>query len=310
MSYLRGHNFLLSSSDGTQQWLIPLASPAPHKMRFSAFLSRQDDVFPLYNDIKSKDQGRISRRLESSYGKVYDAATQIGLSGSWREFNQRFTATATVAMLVVDPVFPELTGILSNDFSFSSSYRWKNSDFQVEPRLTYGLRRTLDTSFTVGQLLDKRPNLKLKNQPYRLFVDGGYSASWSQRWGGIFSEARGLPFYNQEYRYWELDIGYRSPNLLLGVKRLFPWRLNLWASVAPLYAGYYDLARTVKTGATIEWFRYLHTEVFFRDGFRWGGNLRAGTPLLNLSFFTFARAENDAGTYMSRQYGLNLVAGF
>lgn len=289
---------------------MPNVKQAPYTAKLVVLASRQSDVWGLYQDIKTKDQAKIARRLQESYGNVYDAAAKIGVYGRIGSFTQGISVNAAVAMLVNDPVFPELTGILYNNYALYSAYDGEWLGVRWKPALTYGVRRVMEQSFTVGQLLDTKPNMKLKTYPYRFFAEGALEGTKSFSWGELLANAEGVPLFRSDYMYWQVELGYRTRNLLEGVSRKWPWRWTAFTSFSPLYGGTYAMGRTVKVGTSVEWFRFLQTDFFLMDGFRPAGIVRVGTAWWNAQLFTFARSEDDYKAFNSRQYGLSVQAAF
>jgi hypothetical protein len=310
LSFPRAQNFLLTGAESVDDWLIPLASKAPFSGKVSLLFSRQSDVWALYQDVKSKDQTRVNRRLQESYGNLYDAAAKLAVYGRIGHFTQGLSLNAAASLLVNDPVFPDLAGLLYNNYAFFSAYDFTWASVRWRPSLVYGVRRVMVQAFTVGQLLDTKPNTKLKTLPYRGFVEAGLEASRPTPWGEILLNVKGVPVYRNDYAYWQVEAGFRSVNLLEGVKRNWPWRWTAWASFSPFYGGNYALVRTVKVGTSVEWFKFAQTDIFLMDKFRPGFVLRLGTARINAQLFSFARSEDDFQVFSSRQYGLAVSGAF
>jgi hypothetical protein len=310
LSYLRAHNFRLSQAASAGDWLLFFPRTEASRGAANLFFAREDGVGALYDDLSAKDSARLLSRLQQSYGEVYDVTGKLALEASLGRFRQRFSVNAAVSLTVNDPVFPELSGILFNDYTFTTDYRFAYRGWAFRPSLTYGLRRTLDRSFTVGQLLDTKPNLKIKAVPYRLFAELGLEAGRSFSWGDLLLSAESLPLRQRDYDYWQVELGYRSPNLLEKAAGGWPKRLNLWAAASPLYGGDYEFGRTLRAGVSVEWFRYLQTDVSFMDKFLPAAFIRVGTRAISAELFTFARGEDDAHTFSARQYGVGLKGAF
>ncbi|RZA09479.1 MAG: hypothetical protein EOP11_01570 [Proteobacteria bacterium] len=307
---MRAQNFRLSQARGPNDWLLPFAAQDRGPLQVGVFLARQSEVGALYADLKSKDSARIQDSLQRSYGKVYDAAAKIGAEFNAGNFRQNFSLNAAASLRVNDPVFPELSGVLFNDYALSTSYGFRWEGWSVRPKLTYGLRRVLARSFTVGQLLDGKPNAKLKSVPYRLFAEFGAEIMKSFGWGDLYFNAASLPLRQTEFSYYQLDLAYRTPNLLgrLAAKSLPS--LSVWVSTSPVYGGDFEFVRTIRAGISANWLRYFQADIFTADKLLPGAIVRLGPPRVNLQLYTFARAEDDQHVFIARQYGLAVQGSF
>lgn len=310
LSYPRAQNFLFAAADDADSWLIPMSSRLAQPWRVILMGSSESQVFGLYKDIKSKDQARISSRLSDSYGDVFDAALKLGVAGRFGNFEQTFSISAAASLFVIDPVFPELSGIVNNEYALNSRYQFEWEGFWFRPSLTYGLRRVMQRSFSVGQLLDQKPDVALKRVPYRGFADLNFEISKPFAWGDLAVRAQGIPILHQEFLYWQVEGIYRTRNLVEGVKRTWPWRWNAWASVAPARGGDYSIVRSIKLGTMVEFNRYVQADLFFMDKFLPAAILRFGPARYNIELYTFQRSEDDFHLYQSRQFGISLRGAF
>lgn len=303
LSYINAHNFRLSSAQDPAAWFCFGPEEEEHQWTVGAFFSRSREVPGLYRDIKSKSETRIQNRLAESYGTTFDGAAKAFIRWRRGPFTQSFSVNAAASLLVNDPVFPDLSGIVYNDYALATAYYFQiPAEIELRPLLSYGWRRVMSHSFSVGKLLGEKPNLKIKTYPYRFFSELGLRASRSFATGDVRIEARALPLRTAGYDYWEIETAYRSPDLGL------LHGLYLWASVTPLYGGLYDFGHGVKLGTTVHWWRFLRTDLFLMHGFQVGAIVRLGPPSLNAELYSFGRAEDRGRVYQSRQTGLAVNA--
>lgn len=312
LSYPKSHNFRLSSAASLRAWLlIPELGGAPQRTVRLLFADNPE-VPGTYRDIKSKDIVRIQRRLETLYGHPVDAEAKIGLSLPFGAFEQSFAMNGAAAMLVNDPVFPELNGILFNDYTLTSAYAFRlPQEIEARAALNYGLRRVMEQSFTVGALLGSPLNTKLKTYPYRFYSELSLSAERRFASLGTFGFAlQALPVYQKYYDYWAADLSWRSTDLLAGTNLSIPKKAYLWAGVSPFFGGAYNWARTFRLGTSVAWFPFLRTDLFVTERFLLGGVISGRIGLVDLELFTFERAEDEHKIFKSRQYGAALSARF
>jgi len=311
VSFLRAHNFQLSTAHSLRSWLGVPELAKENAFQVDLLLAENREVWDVYSDIKSKDRSRIQSRLEKSYGQPLDAEAKAGFSFHLGKFEQTFFANAAVALMVNDPVFPELSGILFNDYTLSSSYTFTlPHGIKFRPTIQYGIRRTLDQSFTVGQLLDTKPNVKLKTYPYRFYSEASMNIERPFEFGILSASISSFPVTQKYYDYWKTEVSARSRNLLQATSITFPRQVYLWAGLSPFFGGAYNWGRTVQVGTSVGWTNFLRTDLFLFDNFRIAAIVTARIAFLHAEIFTFERSEDDHKALNSRQYGLALSARF
>lgn len=311
VSFLRSHNFQLSYATTVRDWLGAPELSESSRWKPQAMVARNPELGAVYDDIESKDSTRVQRRLETSYGRPVDVEAKTGVTFRAGNFRQSMSLNAAAAVMVNNPVFPELDGILYNDFSGSSGYVWMHSNgWKIESQLQYGVRRTLERNYTVGQLVDSKPDVKLKEVPYRFYSEGGVRLEKS-----LFEAAAGInlvsvPLVGGDYKYWKVDFEGRSPELasLMGFQG--PGKFHFWGAVSPFFGGAYNWDRTVRIGFSAAWWRFLRTDVFFFDDFTVAALASLRIYAVELEVFTFERAEDEHRAFRSRQTGLSLLARF
>lgn len=312
VSYPRAHNLRWSDAHTIREWLgVPELAGAPRPFA-TAIFSENREVPGTYDDIRSKDLARIQRRLASTYGQPIDAEAKLGFVLPFGAFEQSFFLNAAASLSVNDPVFPELSGIIFNDYTFSSAYTFRlPAEISVKPTLVYGLRRTMEQAFTAGSLLESKPNVKLKSRPYRFYSELGLSAEKHLASVGTFgASVTGLPIHQTEYNYWATDLSWRSEEMMRLVSWKFPKKAFLWAGFSPLFGGAYNWSRTIRIGTSLAWFNFLRTDLFLTERFLVGGIISARIAFMELDFFTFERSEDEYKLFRSRQYGLALTGRF
>jgi hypothetical protein len=168
----------------------------------------------------------------------------------------------------------------------------------------------MDRSFTVGQLLGKELDLKLRNNPYQFYTELNLEAERAFQHFVLGASATSLPVTHHDYAYWKTELTIRSQDLLIGKNLKFPKRLYLWTGFSPVFGGLYTWKRTIRVGTSIAWFSFFRTDLFLFDNFRPAAILSARWSVVDFEFFTMMRSEDEYKRFNSRQYGLSLAARF
>lgn len=308
LNYIEAHLLRLSSQQDPTHWLLPFKQvKAPKTFETNIMLSMEKDTYSLYEDIQSKNQDKIQARLQESFGQPYDVSAKINFGYRYGKFTQFFSTNGGAALLATDPVFPELKGFLFHDYTATSSYIVRPlSRLMLKPQLSYGVRKTLDRKYSVGDLVDKSLDVKFNEAPYIGFVEFSVLGLFSlSEWGQILFEVNSLPILEQEYQYWDSFLGYKTPNLLKNKEWLFT-ELAFYGGYSPFYGGEYDVSRTYKLGFKTTFTESLQIDLFTMDDFYPAGIVSWRFTYLTLEAFSFERAYDDFGNQKSRQYGVNL----
>ena len=310
LNYIESNLFRISSFIRSEEWIQPFYRY--HKKSFpnyqiSVFGSTHPEVKDLIDDIDSKDNDLIQNRIDNSYGKPYDASAKVQVLFRHERFIQTFSANAGAVATVNDPVFPELTGMLFQDYVATSSYIYKyNEEFTFIPRLILGKRRVLDSSLTVAEIIDRKPDTKIKNRPWNTIIDFSLAARYEFESFDLLAELNSLPISNNEYNYWDTNLGIKTKNLkgLLAMDSIR--RIDAYISYSPIYGGNYDVARTVKLGAGIEFSDSFMVDVFLHDEFLFGTIIKYNQDYFTLSLSTHENSYDDFHTQLSRKYSANI----
>jgi hypothetical protein len=296
LGFMESHALRLSSQDEVNQWLIPMSSESHQNFGFTVFYSGNREVKDVYDDLQSKDQGRIEKRIDSSYGSPYDASAKIQAKFDYANFRQTLSTNAGAVLVVTDPIFPELQGFLFHDYMGSSSYRFVFPNAMVKPQVSYGYRKLMNRRLTAGQVASEKINVKLDKSPSVGLMEFSLESKYFiRKFGEIFFEVNSLPLTNYEYSYYETNVGYRSP--------LFARLISFYAAYTPFYGGHYDVSRTFKLGTEIRPVDHLRLSLFTFDEFYLGGEAQLRFKNFELALLTFERSHDDYGYQKSRQYG-------
>lgn len=308
LNYIEAHNLRLSSQTHPTHWMNPFVfNKNPKTVEANIFVSGHKDIKDVYDDVTSKDQQKIEDRLAKSFGNPYDLEAKVGFGFRSGNFSQFISTNGGAVLLVTDPVFPDLKGFLYHDYTMTSAYLFKPSRaLVIKPQVSYGVRRVLDRTYSVGDLVDQGLDVKFDKVPYVGFVEAGLLATYNTfGYGHFLFELTSLPLISYEYQYWDTFIGYKTPNFAkyLNMKE---GEVSFYGGYSPLYAGKYDVDRTFKTGLRVVPWKMLSLDVFTIDKFYPGALLGLSLSNFELSLFTLERAYDDFGKQKSRQYGLNL----
>jgi hypothetical protein len=300
MNFIEAHQLRLSSQQNALHWLNPFQQTRnPQTFESNVYFSEQKDVYSLYKDVQSKDQTKITNRLQDSFGHPYDASAKVNFGYRNGALSQFFSTNAGAVLVATDPVFPELKGFLFHDYVSSTGYLFKpTKNWVIKPQLNLGVRRTLDKSYTTGDLVSSKLDVKFNKTPYIGFMELNLMSIYSfASWGQALAEINSLPLIKNDYQYWDTFLGYRSP--------IFWETTYVYGGYAPLYAGKYDVARTQKWGARFGK-NFFSLDVFTMDKYYPGAIMGFMFKFVEVSLVTFERAYDDFGKQKSRQYDFNL----
>lgn len=307
LNFIESQQLRLSAQQNPVHWVLPFnVLKKASSWEINTFLSSEEDVFSLYKDIDSKDQALIQERLQSSFGQPYDVTAKMNFGFRNGNFAQFFSTNGGAVLLVTDPVFPEVKGLLFHDYMGSSSYLFRpTKNLLIKPQLNYGTRKILDRQFTVGDLVEKKISVDFNKAPQQTVVETNVMAVLGlESWGQILFEMNSFPLIKTEYQYWESFLGYMTPNFLSGTSWI--QSLQFYGGYSPVYAGSYDVERTVKTGSKLMLGEHLTIDIFTTDKFYPGAMVGYMAGFVEVSAFTFERAYDDFGLQRSRQFGGNL----
>jgi hypothetical protein len=308
LNFIESHLLRLSAQQNPTQWLLPFSqtrNPTPYEV--NVFGSVGPDTYGLYSDLTSKNQAKIQKRLDDSYGQPYDISAKVNFGYRHERFSQFMSTNGGAVLLVTDPVFPELKGFLFHDYTATSSYIfYPTKRFMLKPQLSYGVRRILDREYTSGDLVEKGLDVKFNKAPYVGFAElnllGVFSLS---QWGSLLFTLSSLPVVKRTYEYWDTFVGYRTPSIA-GKKSGWLNSWNFYGGYSPVYAGNYDVDRTVKIGTNLSLLRNIHLDIFTIDQFYPAAILSYDARFVSLELLTLERAYDDFGRQKARQYGANL----
>ncbi len=293
---MESHSLRLSSQDEVNQWIIPMSQERHETVGLTIFASGHKDVLDVYEDLQSKNQPRIEKRIDSSYGTPYDASAKIQASIDYANFRQTLSTNAGAIFVVTDPIFPELQGLLFHDYMASTSYRFVFPHMVFKPQISYGYRKLLYRTLNAGQVASEKIKVQFnKVESVGLAEFSLESKFFLREYGEIFFEINSLPLTNYEYSYYDTNVGYRSP--------LFARLISFYAAYSPFYGGEYDVSRTLKLGAEIRPIDHVRLTLFTLDDFYLGGEAQILFRNFELALLTFERAFDDYGYQKSRQYG-------
>lgn len=310
LNFIEAHLLRLSSQQDPTHWLLPFKQvKAPKTFEGNVMLSLEKDTYSLYQDIKSQKQDKIQSRLQESFGRPYDVSAKINFGYRSGKFAQFFSTNGGAVLLATDPVFPELKGLLFHDYVATSSYILKPFPrLMLKPQLSYGVRKTLDREYSVGDLVDQSLDVKFNEAPYIGFLELNVFGLFSlSEWGQILFEASALPLLQQDFQYWDTFLGYKTPNFLQNKKWLIS-ELAFYGGYSPFYGGEYDVSRTYKWGVKSVVDQTLEIDFFTMDDFYPALIASWRLDYFTVEAFSFERAYDNFGNQKSRQYGLNLKA--
>jgi hypothetical protein len=308
LNYIEAHNLRLSSHAHPLHWINSFVfNKNPGNYESNIFVSSQKDVQKLYNDVQSKDQNKIIARLNESFGEPYDLSAKVNFGFKKDNWSQFFSTNGGAVLLVTDPVFPDLKGFIFHDYTSTTAYLYKPTPaLVIKPQISVGVRKILDRTLSTGDLVSESLDVKFNKAPYVGFTELGLLSTYNTfGYGHLIFELTSLPLMSSDYQYWETFIGYKTIN----IAKKFNWKiseLSFYGGYAPVYAGKYDVSRTIKLGSRIGLMDELDLDLFTTDELYPGALLSYTFKYFELALFTFERAYDDFGRQKSRQFGGNL----
>lgn len=311
-NFIEAHQLRLSAHESAEEWMVPFHYHArPGNLDSSIFVSGKQEVLDLFQTLQTRDREKIITQLNNSYGVPYDASAKIGFLYKFHEWSQQLSINAGAALIVNDPVFPELRGLIFQDYTSSTAFMLRSGDKKLsfKPRLVYGFRRLIFGKYTTGDLLNNSLNTKIKEEPTHFFSEFSFQAAYQLPFFQLLAEGNSLPLAGVDYNYWDSFLGARTLNLSKYLGRTIK-TLTFYGGYSPLYGGYYDASRTIKIGTQVAINEHFAFDLFSFDNFLPGARLALSYDWFELSLHTFERAYDDYLFQKSRQYGVNLKASF
>lgn len=312
LNFIEAHQLRLSAHESAEEWMVPFHyHTKPGNLDSFIFVSGKQEVLDLFNTLQSRDRDKITSLLNNSYGVPYDASAKVGFLYKFHEWSQHFSINGGAALIVNDPVFPELRGLIFQDYTGTTAYmlRSDNKKFSFKPRLVYGYRRLIFGQYTTGDLLNNSLNTKINKTTPHFFTEFSFQSAYQLPFFQLLAEGNSLPLTGANYNYWDTFLGARTLNLSKYLGRSIK-TLTFYGGYSPFYGGYYDASRTIKIGTQVAINEHFAFDFFSFDKFLPGARLSFSYDWFELSLHTFERAYDDYLKQISRQYGLNLKASF
>lgn len=312
LNFIEAHQLRISAHESAEEWMVPFHyHPKPGNLDTFIFASGKQEVLDLFNTLQTRERDKIINLLNNSYGIPFDASAKIGFLYKFHEWSQQLSINAGAALIINDPVFPELRGLIFQDYTTSTSFMFRSDDRKLsfKPRLAYGFRRLIFGKYTTGDLLNNSLNTKIKEEPVHFFSELSFQAAYQLPFFQLLAEANSLPLVGVDYNYWDTFLGARTLNLSKYLGHTIK-TFTFYGGYSPLYGGYYDASRTIKVGTQLAVNEYFAIDIFTFDKFLPGARLALSYDWFEISLHTFERAYDDYLFQKSRQYGLNLKASF
>lgn len=267
------------------------------------------DTFSLLSDINSKDEGRISRRIERSYGTPsYANAKWLGAITYKRirlalQFNEGIVAIGN------DPVFPEFyyfhSQSLSTNLKYHLDYDWKSWKLSLIPSVTFGQRRILNSTFSAIDLANKVASTKISKTPWDSFANFHFYSHLDHPWIRFMIEARNLGLYQHKNQIdtHEVRLGMSGPNLLGDPEKQNEYALKPFIFHSILSAGLYNKWRSLRVGLEFA-YKSIHTRVFNSDAKALGLEAGLNTDSFTLALWAMDRYFDNSYFQKTRLYGL------
>lgn len=313
LNYLESQLFRLSSYERNEEWVLPFYRYHKNsfpRFRFTTFFAMTPKVPEIIDDIESKNQKRIESRIDTMFGKPYDANAKVSLGFQYQKFTQTFSLNHSATVIVNDPVFPELEMLYIQDEVATTSYIYTFKKGYIIPRLIYGRRKILDSSLSAIELANNKSIDRIEKHNWIGFVDFSVSSQYRFNYFDVIAEINSLPLSNQKYNYWNSNIGVKSKNLSNHIDFINIKKLDAFAFYSPFYGGNYGVSKTIKFGIGAELDDWILLDIFTDANFLIGAISKFNFKYFTLSAFTYEYTYDEYLNQTTRQYGLSITGQY
>jgi hypothetical protein len=298
--------FQLTSSEKFQDWII---NPAYSKKKFSnqtSFLfSRSNDFLKLYNNLRTKDSQKITSAINSFVGKPHTLIYKIEgrLNKGPHHHSLSYNSGQFLFISPSNPV--KVEGLFYNSLvgKWSSKLFFSSLNTVIIPKLIYGIRKTLDDSFTSLELTSLQPDEALARRPWTVFSEFNLLTNLNLKIFNITLNLKSFPLLNRDFIYWSFDTSLQSKKILFPKRNTYFSSFDFFVNYSPLIGGDYKNKKTLRYGMSLNFNRFLNLNIFFLENSNLGFHLEWKNKDLSASLHSYKMLFSN--NYLIKKTGLD-----
>ena len=209
--------FRLSSSRNFHDWLIhPYFEKDIFLKKSLFFYSRSSTFLDFYNQIRTGDNTKIGKAINNTVGTPNGLIYKFEASFTKRPFHHSFSYSSG-QFLFIDPNTPTLLDSLMNQVisgKISKRFFFNRSGLLLIPQVVYGLRKSINKSFSISNLLLEQPDQTLSNSKWKVFSELNLLLDLNLKILNITLDLKSFPLINKDYDYWDFTSGIKSKKRL------------------------------------------------------------------------------------------------
>ena len=300
--------FDFSSSRNFRDWLIHPYFEKDIFLKKSLFIfSRSPSFLDFYNQIRTGDEEKITRAISNTAGIPNFFNFKLETSFEKRPFHHSFSFSSS-QFLFINPSAPAMLESLMNYTlagKASKRFFFNRSGILIIPQITYGLRKSMNQSFSINDLLIEQPDQTLSNFKWNFFSELNLLLDLNLKILNLTLDLKSFPLINRDYIYWSLVSGLRSKKIYSPFKSPYFSSFDFFINASPILAGKLDKSKSVRYGASLYLNKYLNFNIFFLERNKMGFMFAYKNKNLSISLHSYEKTYLDKYPFKKRGIDFN-----
>jgi len=284
--------FDLSSSRNFHDWLIHPYFEKEIFLKRSLFIfSRSPSFLDFYNQLRTGDYTKITNAISNTIGTPNILNYKLETSFTKRPFHHSFSYSSS-QFLFINPDTPILVDSLMNQTlagKISKRFFFNRSGLLIIPQIIYGIRKSMNKSFSISDLLLEQPDQKLSNTKWKFFSEMNLLLDLNLKFFNVTLDLKSFPLINRDYTYWNLVSGIKTKRLRAPFKSSYFSSLDFFINSSPISAGNHDKKKTVRYGTNLYLNKYLNFNLFFLESNKIGFIFAYKNKNLSISLHSYEK---------------------
>jgi hypothetical protein len=186
---------------------------------------------------------------------------------------------------------------------WSSKLFFSSLNTVIIPKLIYGIRKTLDDSFTSLELTSLQPDEALARRPWTVFSEFNLLTNLNLKIFNITLNLKSFPLLNRDFIYWSFDTSLQSKKILFPKRNTYFSSFDFFVNYSPLIGGDYKNKKTLRYGMSLNFNRFLNLNIFFLENSNLGFHLEWKNKDLSASLHSYKMLFSN--NYLIKKTGLD-----
>ncbi len=300
--------FDLSSSRNFHDWLIHPYFEKDIFLKKSFFIfSRSPSFLDFYNQIRTGDSTKITEAISNTAGTPNLLNFKLETSFEKRLFHHSFSFSSN-QFLFINPNTPTVLDSLMNHTlagKTSKRFFFNRSGILIIPQITYGLRKSMNKSFSINDLLIEQPDQTLSNFKWIFFSELNLLLDINFKILNLTLDFKSFPLINRDYIYWSLVSGLKSKKFYSPFKSPYFSSLDFFFNTTPISGSNNDKLKTTRYGTNLYLNKYLNFNVFFLESNKMGFIFTYKNKNLSFSLHSYEKTYLDEYSFKKRGIDFN-----